>query len=437
MMQDSQKPSASKLRIYNLFPLYHGPVSAWINEIPRARSMDSKYLYVNPFHETGGMPGVVAESWHHDGEKGVLNKYGCLYAIRDHFSLDHRFKEHPDTTKQEDFAQLKKFTDECKKVGLRPMMDMVTNHVALDHPWTEEHKELFVLDPHGRPACPQESPESDPWQDVAQLNYADPQSRVQLITLWRGYIDFWVGQIGFQGVRCDVAKMVPPAVWREIISYAKEKYPNVIFIAEALNCPVNVIKGLYTAGFDCVYDSLKWRDCGNNWYADHRRGLDGVKVVNFAENHDTDRLAYTVMQDLVKTGNYIQGEPVSPLIQQLIRQTYEREIALSALVSHGILLFDGTEFMINQPRPCPFSTTPRDWTEAKKHSLGNITEFIRDVNTAFRTANGTLVPQTEGQLADVLRIAGTKKPVIEMLRKPGGFREISPSELAANQRGIA
>ena len=45
---------ASGPRIYNLFPLLVGTVSAWRAELPRIAAMNFDWVYVNPFHETGG-----------------------------------------------------------------------------------------------------------------------------------------------------------------------------------------------------------------------------------------------------------------------------------------------------------------------------------------------------------------------------------------------
>src|SRR3712207_8116198 len=41
-------------RIYNLFPLLVGTVQAWRAELPRIAAMGFDWVYLNPFHETGG-----------------------------------------------------------------------------------------------------------------------------------------------------------------------------------------------------------------------------------------------------------------------------------------------------------------------------------------------------------------------------------------------
>src|SRR3712207_3483771 len=70
---DAGQPAAIGPRIYNLFPLLVGPVSAWRAELPRIAALGFDWVYMNPFHETGGS--------------------GSLYAVRDPFRLDPRFRD--------------------------------------------------------------------------------------------------------------------------------------------------------------------------------------------------------------------------------------------------------------------------------------------------------------------------------------------------------
>ena len=71
MTLDSGAPAGP--RIYNLFPLLVGTVAAWRRELPRIARMSFDWVYVNPFHETGGSR--------------------SLYAIRDPYRLDDRFRD--------------------------------------------------------------------------------------------------------------------------------------------------------------------------------------------------------------------------------------------------------------------------------------------------------------------------------------------------------
>ncbi|MBY0256769.1 hypothetical protein, partial [Methylobacterium sp.] len=45
-------PRAEGPRIYNLFPLLVGTVSAWTAELPRIAALGFDWVYLNPFHQT-------------------------------------------------------------------------------------------------------------------------------------------------------------------------------------------------------------------------------------------------------------------------------------------------------------------------------------------------------------------------------------------------
>src|SRR3954467_16006187 len=67
------EPRAVGPRIYNLFPLLVGTVSAWRAELPRIAALGFDWVYLNPFHETGGSK--------------------SLYAVKEPYSLDGRFRD--------------------------------------------------------------------------------------------------------------------------------------------------------------------------------------------------------------------------------------------------------------------------------------------------------------------------------------------------------
>ena len=105
---------------------------------------------------------------------------------------------------------------ELEKRGIRLILDLVPNHVALDHPWVTEHPEYFT---QANPQEAKDEPQSffevngtvfacgrDPyfpaWQDVLQLNAFHPELRqtaLQAVLSITGACD---------GVRCDMAMLL-------------------------------------------------------------------------------------------------------------------------------------------------------------------------------------------------------------------------------------
>lgn len=209
---------------------------------------------------------------------------------------------------------------ELSKRGMNLLLDLVPNHVAPDHPWVVEHPEYFV---HGSADELKSSPSAyleiggqifangrDPyfpaWPDVLQLNAFAPGLRRAVIET--------VLSIAAQcdGIRCDMAMLflnsifertwggragLRPATeyWVDVISAAKSRHPNFLFIAEAY---WDLEWELQQLGFDFCYDkklydrlehgnveSIRLHLCADLSYQS--------KLVRFIENHDEPRAAAT------------------------------------------------------------------------------------------------------------------------------------------------
>ena len=103
------------------------------------------------------------------------------------------------------------------------------------------------------------------WTDVRQLKIDE-----NLIENTKKFVDM-MQDIGFDGIRADVAAIKTPEFWREIIDYAREKNPDFLFLAEASPDWSNpspktiehysTIEELLDAGFDSYYGS--WSDFKN------------------------------------------------------------------------------------------------------------------------------------------------------------------------------
>ena len=123
-------------------------------------------------------------------------------------------------------AALARLRERLRQRGLRLMLDFVPNHMALDHPWVEDHPEYLHRAarsstwPARRRTTPGSSASSgdlllahgrDPyfpgWPDTLQLNYGNPATQEAMI----GELLKIAGQC--DGVRCDMAMLVLPDVF--------------------------------------------------------------------------------------------------------------------------------------------------------------------------------------------------------------------------------
>jgi len=205
------------------------------------------------------------------------------------------------------------------KRGLKLMLDFVPNHVALDHPWVEDHPEYFI---QGTELDLARAPQNytwvkrqrgdlllaygrDPyfpgWPDTLQLNYANPATQEAMI----GELVKIAGQC--DGVRCDMAMLVLPDVfertwgqpaplfWPKAIQRVRDLVPGFCFMAEVY---WDLEWTLQQQGFDYTYDKRLYdRLRGRHARPVREHFLAGLdyqdKMARFLENHDEPRAAAT------------------------------------------------------------------------------------------------------------------------------------------------
>ncbi len=125
--------------------------------------------------------------------------------------------------------------------GLWLMLDFVPNHMALDHPWTEEHPDYFV---HGSDRELARAPQNycrvttrqgslllaygrDPyfpgWPDTLQLDYGKPATQDVMIRELLKVAE------QCDGVRCDMAMLILREVFERTWGLRVEPFwPNAI-----------------------------------------------------------------------------------------------------------------------------------------------------------------------------------------------------------------
>jgi len=201
--------------------------------------------------------------------------------------------------------------------GLRLMLDFVSNHTALDHPWVRTHPDFYAqgneqalaaapgnycrveTDQGARILAHGRDPSFPGWVDTLQLDYAN--SALQLAQM--AELATIAGQC--DGLRCDMAMLLLPGVfqrtwgltsapfWPKAIAAVREAHRGFTFLAEAY---WDLEWELQQQGFDyCydkrLYDRLRHSDAGAI-RAHLGAGLDYQdRLARFLENHDEPRTA--------------------------------------------------------------------------------------------------------------------------------------------------
>lgn len=270
---------------------------------------------------------------------------GSPYAITDYYDID------PDLAvdvpnRMKEFEALVKRTHDA---GMKVIIDFVPNHVAREYHsdacpkgvedfGSHDDREMFFSPRnnfyyitrqqfapsidlgHGSGAyvefpakasgndCFTAFPGVNDWYDTVKLNYGIdygdgsrhfdpvPDTWLKMLNILR----YWASK-GIDGFRCDMVHMVPLEFWHWAIPQVKERYPDIVFIAEIYDM------ALYRpfidyGGFDYLYDKVNLYDTLRAVETDNHsaaritgcwQAVEGIapNMLNFLENHDEQRFA--------------------------------------------------------------------------------------------------------------------------------------------------
>jgi hypothetical protein len=234
--------------------------------------------------------------------------------------------------------------------GLSVIVDFVSNHMALDSPWITKSPDLFVrsdtaarkqatseffLHRSGEVVAFGRDPYFAPWNDTAQLDYANEALRTRMVEVLKRISRY------ADGVRCDMAMLVlkdcfrrlwypllsgssfdqkmPGEFWDQAIKAVKEVNPDFSFIAEAYWDKEDELRSL---GFDLcyekkLYDALVGHDLGRVLERLRRDAAALSGSLYFTENHDEPRAASVFgTSDNLAAAALIMAIPGSVLIHE-------------------------------------------------------------------------------------------------------------------------
>ena len=275
----------------------------------------------------------------------VKGNAGSPYAITDYYDVDPDLAEDVDNR----MAEFEALVSRARKARLGVIIDFVPNHVARqyaslckpkgvkdlgaddnrDHGFNPQNNFYYCpgcsfepyLDLYAGTAEPyheepakatgndhfDNKPGQNDWYETVKLNYG-----VDYYAGGVGYFNpvpdtwfkmrdillFWASK-GIQGVRCDMAEMVPVEFWRWAIAEVRRQYPDYLFIGEVYNPAL--YRQYVEAGFTFLYDKVGMYDT----LRDITAGGSATRITSawqstddianhmlyFLENHDEQRIA--------------------------------------------------------------------------------------------------------------------------------------------------
>jgi len=200
-----------------------GNFAGFTKDIPKLKKLGIKIIWLMPIHPISEVKRkATGDTFVSEiKDKKARQKYlGSPYAVADYTKVN------PDFGTYQDLDHLVKTAHDN---GMLVILDWVANHTGWDHPWIKNHPDFYTHNDKGEITDPLNADgTSKGWQDVADLNYDNPEMRKAMIHDMK----FWLTQHDIDGFRCDVAGEVPVSFWQEAIPQLRAEKP-VFMLAEA------------------------------------------------------------------------------------------------------------------------------------------------------------------------------------------------------------
>jgi cyclomaltodextrinase len=231
------------------------------------------------------------------------------YDTVDYFMIDRRVG---------DLETFKTIVEELHELGIKVILDGVFNHTGRNFfafqeiikagaNWAQcPYKEWYFISEGN-------STYDDPFayrsweghEELPELNVENEAVREYLFKV----AGFWLGEVGVDGWRLDVAHELPPAFWRDFRTACTQANPEHVLLGEVIHGDYNVWvgpgKGLLHSGTNYQLSKALWSSLKehNFWELDSAIQRDlmlyrEMCLVNFLSNHDVARVA-----------TQLQGEP--------------------------------------------------------------------------------------------------------------------------------
>ncbi|MBR1860814.1 MAG: alpha-glucosidase C-terminal domain-containing protein [Lachnospiraceae bacterium] len=212
-----------------------------------------------------------------------IGSLGSYYSVDDYRGIN------PEFGSEEDFRNL---VNAAHQKGFHVMLDWVANHTGWDNAWIKEHPDWYTQE-NGE-IIP---PKGTGWNDVADLNYDNPEMRAEMISC----MEYWVREFDIDGFRCDYAPGVPKDFWEEARTEL-DTIKDLYFIEEDLGW---VNEGLLDYAFDTNYSSKVYETLVA--ISHDSKSADKLKLylpkdknntfpMNYLDNHDVNSYDRTIAE---------------------------------------------------------------------------------------------------------------------------------------------
>lgn len=265
---------------------------------------------------------------------GVLNAVNSPYCVKDYKAVNSEFGT---------LADLRVLIDSAHKKNMSVILDWVANHTSWDNEWINSHRSWYL-----QQAGNVVSPPGTGWNDVAQLNFDNPEMRLAMIKAMK----FWVLTANIDGFRCDYADGPPVDFWKQAIDTLRNMSSHKLLLFAEGSRSTN-----YSAGFDfnfgfnfygrikSVYSnnqSVQLVDALNT--SEYNGASDGKQVVRYLTNHD------------------VNGSDGTPLDLFGGKKGSMAAFVVAAYMKSVPMIYNGQEVATPYRLTFPFTGSKIDWT---------------------------------------------------------------------------
>lgn len=188
------------------------------------------------------------------GKFKALGTAGSLYSANGFDSInDDLYDKNSELTLEQ---QAEKFVEEAHKRDIRVIVDVPA---CASYDYYLQRPDFFVSNASGEPVVPSD------WTDVRLLSAgSEDKIDTNVYSIYKDFVKLALN-LGFDGIRADVAHSKPASFWKGLIEYSRNKDPEFLWLAEsseswhdpispqAVFTPYNK---LLEAGFDGYYGSF-------------------------------------------------------------------------------------------------------------------------------------------------------------------------------------
>jgi glycosidase len=239
-----------------------GTLKAAQARLPKLAELGVDIIYLCPVFVSDDDPDTVG--WSPRQRKSGMNNPRNMYRMKDYYHVDPEYGTDDD---------LKAFIAESHQLGMRVLLDMVYLHCGPNAVFLAEHPDFVKRDAEGKMAVAG-------WGFPA-LNLANPELREYL---WKN-MEYWVGEFGADGFRCDVADGIPLDFWETARDRLDKIRPDLCILAEGTRREDQL------KAFDLDYGwGFQWDNAASvrkQWEKMRdERPRDGARFIRFIDNHD-------------------------------------------------------------------------------------------------------------------------------------------------------